>query len=744
MHVLNRLGFGPRPGDVDRVLAIGVSRYIEQQLHPEMIPDTAVAQRLKGLPTIAMSNAQLFDTFERPLREALRARKAAGAAAGADAGQADEETLRAMIPPETRPRRIVEELSAARVIRAADSERQLNEVMADFWMNHFNVFAAKGLDRVLLPSFEHDVVRPRMWGTFEDLLMATAKSPAMLFYLDNARSVADEEHRAPAPERRRALLERARARDPQMARQTKGKARGGINENYARELMELHTLGVDGGYTQKDVTELARALTGWSISGGPGKRRGEAEAEFVFRARMHDAGAKTILGHTFPAGGGIEEGEAMIRILAHHPATARHIAFQLCQRLMADDPPEALVERVAKVFLESGGNLRETVRAVVTSPEFSDPRFFSAKVKSPLEYVVSAVRALGGVTDGKALARQLVAMGEPLYLCQPPTGYSDRADAWSSSGSLIARLNFAVALGSGTDARHGRRAAPTRSPNRTPGAPKRPSMRCPWPCWEEAFPGPRARRFASTRPTTHPPPCPCPKSPGSFWGARNSNASSRTGPGVQSPESKEVMTMFDRRMFLKSSGLAIVAGGFLPGVFVRMARAGTLEGRRVLVAVFQRGAVDGLNVLVPYAEKAYYDARPSIAVPRPGSGENAALDLDGFFGLHPSIAPLLPYFRDRSAAFVHAVGEPRHDALALRRPGLHGVRHTGSQVHAGRVSLRALEEKKDPKARSLRAVAVTPRPAAHPRRVCRSDLHAERRAVRHPRGSRLSTRRRVL
>lgn len=441
IHVLNRLGFGPRPGDVERVLKMGVSKYLEQQLHPETIPDAALAARLKDLPTIAMSNAELIDKFERPLRQARRARKAASgeAAEAGEAGQAqaDEEKLRAMVPPEKRPRRVIEELSAARVIRAADSERQFNEVMADFWMNHFNVFAAKGLDRVLLPSFERDVVRPRMWGKFEDLLMATAKSPAMLFYLDNARSVADEEHRPLLPERR------------EMAKQAKENAPKGINENYAREIMELHTLGVDGGYTQKDVTELARALTGWSIGGGPGQRRGEAEAEFVFRVRMHDIGAKTILGHTLPAGGGIEEGETMIRILAHHPSTARHIAFQLCRRLVADDPPKSLVERVAKVFLESGGDLRETVRAVVTSPEFSDPQFYRAKVKSPFEYVVSAVRAVNGITDGKALARQLAQMGEPLYLCQPPTGYSDRADAWINSGALIARLNFALALAGG-------------------------------------------------------------------------------------------------------------------------------------------------------------------------------------------------------------------------------------------------------------------------------------------------------
>lgn len=448
LHVLNRLGFGPRPGDVERVLQMGISKYVEQQLRPEAIADGAVASKLEAMPTLSMSNAELFDTYERPIREARRARKAAAG----ESQDVDLEKLREMIPPEKRPRRIIEELTVARVIRAADSQRQLNEVMADFWMNHFNVFAAKGLDRVFVTSFERDVVRPRMWGKFEDLLMATAKAPAMLFYLDNARSVADEEHRSPSASRRTALFGRRalRGMDPEMAKQARENAPKGINENYARELMELHTLGVDGGYSQKDVTELARALTGWSIGqGGRGFGRGENAGDFVFRAAMHDVGSKRVLGVALPANGGIEEGEKMIRILAHQPATARRIAYQLCVRLVADDPPPALVERVARVFLASDGDLRETVRAVVTSPEFSDPQAYRGKVKSPFEYVVSAVRAMGGTTDGRALARQLVQMGEPLYLCQPPTGYSERGDAWINAGALLARLNFALALAGG-------------------------------------------------------------------------------------------------------------------------------------------------------------------------------------------------------------------------------------------------------------------------------------------------------
>jgi uncharacterized protein (DUF1800 family) len=439
IHALNRLGFGPKPGDVEKVLGMGVHSWIEQQLHPERIPDPIAQWKVRYLPTLSMSTADLFNNFERPLREARRERKNLAAKDGNPKGvegtDVDFERMRDQIPPEKRPRRIVEELSASRVLAAAYSERQLNEVMVDFWMNHFNVFAAKGLDRIFITSFERDAIRPNIWGRFEDLLAATAKSPAMLFYLDNAQSTADEANRP----QRRALGARRWALGVEMRGQQK-KA-GGLNENYARELMELHTLGVDGGYTQKDVTELARVLTGWSID-----RRGDEPGAFVFRAAVHDVGTKTVLGNWFSAGG-MEEGERMIHFLAVHPSTARHIAFQLCQRLVADDPPKALVDRVAKKFLATDGDLRQTVRSIVESPEFFDPQFYQAKVKSPFEYVVSAVRAAGGDTDGRMpIVRAIAQMGEPLYLCQPPTGYSDVASAWVNTGALVARLNFALAL----------------------------------------------------------------------------------------------------------------------------------------------------------------------------------------------------------------------------------------------------------------------------------------------------------
>jgi uncharacterized protein (DUF1800 family) len=471
IHALNRLGFGPRPGDVDRILRIGVQTWISEQLHPDRINDTLAAAKLSRLPTLSMSTIELFDTYERPLRDARQERKRELAKTGRasdDIDAADVEKMRAMIPPEKRPRRIVEELSAARVLRAAYSDRQLNEVMVDFWMNHFNVYAAKGLELVFLTSFERDVVRPRIWGKFDDLLMATAKSPAMLFYLDNAQSAAEEDHRPPRP---------ARGpfgfgffpRKPGGAAPQK-KAPTGLNENYARELMELHTLGVEGGYTQRDVTELARVLTGWSID----RRGGEEPGGFIFRWQIHDIGPKRVLLWSFPPGGGIEEGERMIEILAHHPSTAHHIARELVQRLVADDPPPALVEHVARTFLATDGDLRQTVAAVIESPEFFDPKYYRAKVKSPFEYVVSAVRASGGEMDeALPVVREIASMGEPLYLCQPPTGYSDLSSAWVNTGAFVARLNFALALASnriqgiGIDLTRAVSAAEASDPNRS-------------------------------------------------------------------------------------------------------------------------------------------------------------------------------------------------------------------------------------------------------------------------------------
>jgi uncharacterized protein (DUF1800 family) len=445
MHVLNRLAFGPRPGDVDAIAKSGVDAWIEQQLHPEAIPDRAVEARIALLPTMTLSNAQIVKTYYEPV---LMARKKANAEAkdGIDDKKDIRRELLRDIPPGQRPQVVMNDLLSQRILRAAESDRQLNEVMVDFWMNHFNVFSGKGIDRFLLTSYERDVIRPHMWGRFEDLLMATAKSPAMLFYLDNARSIAAPENR-PLFAQRATFGARRFGRMDAMPRQQANQQQGGLNENYAREIMELHTLGVDGGYTQKDVTELARVLTGWTITR---ERDGSGEgAAFIFRPMLHDSGSKVVLGVRFPAGGGIGEGEKMIQILARQPATAHHIAYKLCQRLVADDPPPALVDRVAAKFLATGGDLRQTVKAVISSPEFWSPVSYRAKVKSPFEYTISAVRAVNGkITDVTPIARALQQIGEPLYGAQPPTGYSDKADVWINTGALMNRLNFALALAS--------------------------------------------------------------------------------------------------------------------------------------------------------------------------------------------------------------------------------------------------------------------------------------------------------
>jgi uncharacterized protein (DUF1800 family) len=327
--------------------------------------------------------------------------------------------------------------------------------MVDFWFNHFNVFVGKGQTRLYLSEYEREAIRPHVFGKFRDLLGATAQSPAMLFYLDNWQSSAPEGSATTAPDRMRMRpgqfgrpgrmppIGRPRpAAAPEQAAQ-KRRPRG-VNENYARELMELHTLGVDGGYTQKDVQEIARAFTGWTIAN---PRQGGG---FHFEPRMHDDGEKMVLGHHIKAGGGQKDGEQVLDILAAHPSTARFIATKLARRFVADDPPAALVDRAAARFRDTGGDIREVVRTIVTSPEFFAPAAYRAKVKTPFEFVASAVRATSAeASDAQVLVQTLRTLGMPLYGCQPPTGYADRADAWVNTGALLNRMNFAVSLTGG-------------------------------------------------------------------------------------------------------------------------------------------------------------------------------------------------------------------------------------------------------------------------------------------------------
>jgi len=331
-------------------------------------------------------------------------------------------------------RQVISDIEEAKLLRAVYSERQLEEVLVDFWFNHFNVFAGQGATRNYVGEYEREAIRPYVLGHFRDMLGATAKSPAMLFYLDNwLSSTADVQQRPQMAGRRQRLA-------PQMPPPPANRRSQGINENYARELLELHTLGVDGGYTQEDIVNVAKAFTGWTMQ----PRQGSG---FIFEARRHDRGEKKVLGTTIKAGGGVEDGERVLDIVAAHPSTAKHIAMKLAIRFVSDTPPPALVDRAAARFTATKGDLREVVRLIVTSPEFTAADAQRAKVKTPLEFVASALRATGAeIRTAVPLARTLRDMGMPLYFCQPPTGYDETATTWVNAGALVSRMNFAVDL----------------------------------------------------------------------------------------------------------------------------------------------------------------------------------------------------------------------------------------------------------------------------------------------------------
>ena len=453
VHVLNRVAFGPTPAAVEHVRAIGIARYIDEQLHPERLADGAMDARLAGLRTVRMSSREIAEEFEIPQLKARLAKQRAAAATG---GTVPENAAGAERTPgsdgQRQANQVIVELSGQKLLRAAYSERQLEEVLVDFWFNHFNVDARKGADRFLLTEYERDTIRPHVLGKFRDLLEATAKSPAMLFYLDNWMSADPNGPHADAG--REALRtgrfgrERFGGQFPQRERlRAQGKnAPKGLNENYGRELMELHTLGVDGGYTQKDVTEVARALTGWTI------QTPRLGGSYRFDSRLHDPGEKVVLGHVIRAGGGESDGEQVLDILARHPSTARFISTALVRRFVSDAPPAALIDRAAARFSQTNGDIREVMRTILTSPEFMSPDAYGAKTKTPLEFVVSAIRATGARIDAAQdvlpLVREMRNLGMPLYFCQPPTGYKDTADAWVNTGALVGRMNFALDLAS--------------------------------------------------------------------------------------------------------------------------------------------------------------------------------------------------------------------------------------------------------------------------------------------------------
>ncbi|MFN2577750.1 MAG: DUF1800 domain-containing protein [Pyrinomonadaceae bacterium] len=458
-HVLSRLTFGARPGDFERVKAMGVEAFINQQLDPDSLDNTTVIAKLKRLPTLGMATPVIIEQYTPPkpvLAPSPTVAKAAENSASQtpnlsnqnqEAGKMSATVMAAMpnemqmdakkddagrmagiplasptpTPPPKNPQMVVTELQRAKLLRAVYSERQLYELMVDFWENHFSIFANKDNDRYLLTGFDRETIRPFVMGRFRDLLGATAHSPAMLFYLDNWRSSVPRPY--PAKDGKPAGVD------------------GGFNENYARELLELHTLGVDGGYTQKDVQEIVRCLSGWTI------QKPNEQGLFLYRPGLHDDGEKIVLGHKILPGGGIADGERALDILATHPATARFIATKLARRFVSDDPPQSVIDRAAAVFLKTDGSIRETLRAIITSPEFFSMAAYRAKVRSPLEYVAAAMRAMNAETDGDRPVLDLLGrMGQPLFGRITPDGYSDRADQWLSAGAMVARLNFAGAL----------------------------------------------------------------------------------------------------------------------------------------------------------------------------------------------------------------------------------------------------------------------------------------------------------
>ena len=444
LHLLNRLAFGPRPGDVERVNALGPDKYIREQLHPESIPiPPNLTSRIDDFRTLTMSPVALFAEYERPIRDAAKSARA----------QADGniELRDATRDARMHARIVMREAVEARLMRAIYGTRQLQEVMTAFWFNHFNVFAGKGLDSVWTGSFEEEAIRPHTMGKFRTLLGATARHPAMLFYLDNWLNT------APGSPGARGRFE-------------------GINENYARELMELHTLGVNGGYSQQDVIALAHILTGWGIP----RPRDENESSesmppvegqrqrlmrrmrrrarqfepadpsgFYFDSQRHDFSAKTFLNHGIP-GGGAAQVEQALDILALHPSTASHLSFQLAQYFVADDPPEPLVTKMAQKYLATGGDIRAVLETMFLSAEFRDPANYGAKFKTPYEYVISSARATGvTINNYRPLYGTMQLLGMPTYGCLTPNGYASTQDAWLNPDSMMIRLSFATAIGSG-------------------------------------------------------------------------------------------------------------------------------------------------------------------------------------------------------------------------------------------------------------------------------------------------------
>lgn len=510
-HVLNRLGFGARPGDVEKVKAMGLNKYVEQQLNAGGKENPELTARLKNFEVLNMETSEIFAKYPNPgalLRNLEGGRRNMAQNAqnmpepNAETSENDRKERQAKLREYyqeygLRPaNQITQQMQSSRIIRAVYSENQLEEAMTDFWLNHFNVYAGKAAVKWFIPSYERDVIRKNALGNFKDLLTGTAQHPAMLFYLDNFQSMTPNQQTAQngrgngrlqkalqsgqLTERQRenmrgrgltdAQIDQRIARAKQMMNNRNNR---GINENYARELMELHTLGVDGGYSQKDIVEVARAFTGWTIADPRGYRKAAANdiqgkennqlvrlqrmpgvpdtiesGEFYFNERWHEAGEKNVLGQKVNEGG-MKDGLKVIDILVAHPSTAKFIAKKLAVKFVSDNPSEALVNRIAQSFQKSNGDIKTTLRTLFNDQEFYAPENYRAKIKTPFELMASSLRALDAdVKTSPALIGLLNKMGEPLYGYIAPTGYPDTAEDWVNTGALLERMNFAVALAS--------------------------------------------------------------------------------------------------------------------------------------------------------------------------------------------------------------------------------------------------------------------------------------------------------
>ena len=462
IQALNRLTFGAKPGDAQKVRAIGLDNWIDQQLHPDKINDDAMNAFVSRYSALNQDQNDLLRQYaqqQQQRREIKRDR--ADSTKGMTAE--DSAVVMQLRQQENSRRQVVTQLQSSRVARAVASERQLQEVMTDFWENHFNIYMAKGApEPYYLVDFDQNVIRPKALGKFRDLLEAVSRSPAMLFYLDNASSMADStEPTLQGPQRVPRVrvvpfgrggfgavlggMEAANEiRRQQQQQQQQRQRRQGLNENYGRELLELHTLGVDGGYTQQDVISVARAFTGWTIK-PPAQGGG-----FIFRPQVHDAGEKVVLGHRLAAGRGEEDAEDVLDILAKSPATAHFIAFKLARRFVSDTPSKALVDHAAQVYLKTDGDIREVLRSIITSPEFFSQQAFHSKVKSPFEVVVSAARALNAAPDSTPRTAQVIAyLGQPIFGHQAPNGWPETGESWMNTGAILNRINFGIAAAAG-------------------------------------------------------------------------------------------------------------------------------------------------------------------------------------------------------------------------------------------------------------------------------------------------------